>query len=369
MISGLINKELSESTVLPCYFLYGEESYVPEQFVRELESLMASPEAGEFHLIQYYLDDTRWMEIIDTAKAVAFLFSPWRLIVVRIPEKASEADKDNGRGNGKGKRLMTAAEEAVIRDYLNAPTPRTVMVVLFSGKVKKSHSLVRFFGSFPPSVVLSKEFKALKERGAGFWIDKWLSAMGKTLTAEGRARLFEIVGFDLQILENEIEKLAVYAGDRKVIDVNDVNEISGWIKSFEDWAINDALAAAGYEGCVVVLDKLFKNGFKAEQILSRIVNFLRDILMAKTWLEEKRDRKAIFAEIHPNVSEKFQSLYASKFEQFFSLIRRFSFADLRDMLEELTEVDRMIKSTDVPSQTALEGFLFGYCRRRNGGVR
>jgi len=366
MFSGLLNRELNENTVQPCYFLYGEETYLPEQFIRELETLFTSPEAGEFHLHRYYLDETRWADIIDTARTVAFLFSPWRIIVVRIPEKAAESEKDNGKGK---KNTMTSVEEDFVRDYLGSPTPRTVMVVLYPFKVKKGFPLVRFFSSFPPSVVFSRECRPLKEYDVLPWINKRAAALGKTLTAEAAKRLMEIAGLDLQNLRHEVEKIALYTGDRKTIDVNDVDEISGWIKSFDDWEMANALTVADYEGCVVVLDKLFKNGFRPEQILGNIANFLRDIVMGKTWLAEKKERREIFAAMFPQVSEKFQSLYARKNEQYFGLVQGFSYTDLGQMLDGLTEVDRMIKSTDVSAQTALEGFLFDYCRRRKKAGR
>jgi len=343
--------EIKEETLSPLYFFYGEETFLAHQFVAELKDTLISPDLQNYNLERFHLEDTSWMEIIDLARTIPFFFSAWRIIVVEI----SEGEKDS----------LSLQEEKMLQDYLASPSQRTVLVVIFSGKIKKEHRLLRFFFAFPSSLVYSKELKPLKDKALYTWMDKKFTSLGKRATPEAKKRLEDIVGNDLWRLNNELEKLSTFVTEKKVIDIDDVNQVSGWIKTFIEWELANSLEKADFEECLVVLNNLFKEGIKAEYILGIISNFFRDVLLAKVWLREKtKERQEIFKELKPNISEKFTSLYFKKFKEFFSLVETISQKELSRLFAELEQVDLRIKTSDVSPQTLLERFLFDYCNFR-----
>jgi DNA polymerase III delta subunit len=116
---------------------------------------------------------------------------------------------------------------------------------------------------------------------------------------------------------------------------------------------------------VLVLNQLFKEGIKPEYILSVTANFFRDILAAKVWLREKKEKKEIFARLRPHIQESF-SFYAARFKEFFSLVEDVSFADLRGIVAELERIDLLIKTSDTSAQVLLEAFVYDYCRKKIG---
>jgi DNA polymerase III delta subunit len=196
-------------------------------------------------------------------------------------------------------------------------------------------------------------------------MDEKARSVGKGLTTEAAKRLIEIVGCDLRLMDNEIEKLAVYVDDRKAIDAADVNQATGWVRGFDSYELDNALEKADLRECLIVLDNLFKAGEKPVDILREIVGFFRNILMAQTQLREKSaDKKAIFKGIFPYVSEIYRKLYQEKYAGFFSLVEGIPESDLAGLLEELENVDVLIKSTDAEEQRLFEVFLYKYCRLR-----
>jgi DNA polymerase III delta subunit len=356
--SYVIGRDISEASLCPCYFFYGEETYLADEFVGQVKAVLGSTDPQHFHLDHFYLDETRWMDIIDQAKIVSFLFSPWRVFVVRIPEKKGDGEK----AGGKEKKLLTAVEEKVIKGYLSGPSSRTVIVVVLPGNIKKGHSLVKFFSGFPAATVCVKEVRPRKAAEIRDWMEKKAQSLGKGLTEEAKSRLCEVVGSDLRLMANELEKLAVYADDRKVISGEDVDQVSAWLRTFEEWDIDNALESGDSGRCLIVLDKLFKAGEKPERILFRIVGFFRNILLAKTWLRERsRQRGEIFKELFPRIPD---SVFSQKFERFFSLVERLREEDLRRIMKDLEQADRRIKGTDIPAQVVFEGFFLGYGRMR-----
>jgi DNA polymerase III delta subunit len=166
--------------------------------------------------------------------------------------------------------------------------------------------------------------------------------MGKRATQDAMTRLAELSGNDLARLNNELDKISAFTGEKKIVEEDDVNAISGWIKSFHEWEIVDNLEKADFEKSLIVLDNLFKKSVRPEFILGLTAKFFRDIFLAKLWLREKdKDRKAIFKELRPQIQERFGGFYTNKFRDFFSLVDRTSMSDL-------------------------ERFLFHYCQMRKG---
>jgi DNA polymerase-3 subunit delta len=352
-----LGREIREEALAPGYFFFGEESYFADLFVRELSSLLAPGDSPDFRVDRYYLDETGWGEIIDTARTMPFLFSPWRVIVVRAPERKPDADK----GGEKEAKLVSASEEKLLKRYFADPSSRTVLVIILPGKLRKGNAASRVLSSLPG--VVTKEAKPLKEWDVGKWVVEKARSLGKALAPNAALRLIDIVGNDLRRLDTELEKIAIFVDEEKTISASAVDEATAWVRDFDPYELDNALEEGDLRKCLLALDGLFKGGEKPEQILSRLSGFIRNVLAAKVRLAEKiGDRKEIFKQLYPRIQESYGGLYQRKFAEFFFVVDGFSRADIGRLLEELTEADLRIKTTDGERRTAFEAFLFEYCR-------
>ncbi len=342
---------MDEKTLRPCYFFYGEEPFLAEEFVGELRQTLFSFGDQEQNMEKFDLSEQSWMEVLDLARTIPFLFSSWRIIVVNIP---------TGRGD-----KLTSIEGKIIKDYFSSPSSHTVLVVIYPGKLKRGAPLFRLFSSLPSSLVWVKELKILKDRALFEWMERKLLHLEKVANKDAMARLAELTGNNLARISHEFEKVAAYVGDKKIIELDDVNSVSGWVKSFYEWEIVDNLEKADYEKGLLVLDNLFKEGVRPEYVLGITAKFFRDIFLAKLWLKEKeKDRKDIFRELRPHIQERFGNFYSTKFREFFALVDKISMRTLTLLLAKLEEIDLKIKTSDLSAQTLLEGFLFHYCQLR-----
>ncbi len=347
-MTNFLSREIKKGNILPCYFFYGQETFLAYQFVQELKESLISAEAENYNVERFNLEDNSWMEIIDVARTPSFFFSTWRIIVVKLA------------GGRKG--ALSSTEKSILKDYLASPSSHTVMIIIYPGKMKKGSTLFQFFSSFPPSQVFLKELKPLKKSSLSAWIDRELSLKGKAATSEAKTRLEELVGNDLRRISNELEKLVNFVGDKKIIELDDVNQVAGWVKSFVEWEIADSLEKGDFNKGLLILNNLFKEGTKPELLVGIISRFFRDLLLAKLWLRDRqKDRKGIFKEIKPNIQERFGQFYRDKYRLFFSLVDKLSLKDLNFFLNELSQIDWKIKSSDASAQVLLEGFLYNYC--------
>ena len=367
MWSPVLNAEIREDGLAAGYFFFGEETYLADEFVGHLRDTLAPSSGEDFHVDRFYLDETKWMDIIDTARTVPFLFSSWRVIVVRVPERKSGPEKGGwkkGEATGDEERVARffgEREQKIIRAYFAEPPSRTTLVVIMPGKVRKNDAVVRFFSSLPKPAVLVKEVKPLYLDGVKRWADRKAQALGKSLSEEAKSRLYEIVGSDLRLLSNELDKLAVFVGEKRGIDEDDVNQATGWLRSFEVYELDDVLMSADFRRGVTVLGAMFSEGEKPEMIVAMIAAFFRNVLMAQTWLREKsKTREEVFQAFFPYILKTQGNFYRDKFNAFFSVVDGLSRADLRSVLGELQKADVKIKTTDANPQTVLEIFLKEY---------
>jgi len=352
--SYLLNKEIKEEDILSCYFFYGEETFLADQFLQELKEALVSPDIQEYNVERFSLEESSWAEIIDSARTIPVFFSPGQIISVEIPEGKREN--------------LSPHEEGILKDYFSSPPAKTVLVIVHPGKIKKNLSLFKFFSSLLPSLVCLKELRPLRDKSLYAWMDRKLSSEGKSATLEAKRRLVEIKGSNLRSLNNELEKLMVFVDEKKVIELDDVNQISGWAKTFYEWELSNSLEKADFKQSLMVLNNLFKEGVRPEFILGIIANFFRDIFLAKLWLKERvKDRKAIFHELRPHIQEKFGGFYRTKFTEFFSLVESIPQKLLNHILEELKGIDFSLKTSSVSCQTLLESFLFNFCSLRKEG--
>jgi len=362
---------LREESILAGYLYYGEEEFLAEEFVEELKSVLASSAGDEFRLTRMDLDETKWRDVIDTARTAPFLFESWRAIVVRIPERRAGSDKGQDRRSdadgdeGKGTKFLSVIDQKILRDYFASPPSRTVLVVLRAGRVRKDDSVVRFFQSLPKGVFAVVEMKQLSAAALMMRAEDKANSLGKTLTERAKRRLFEVLGQDLRLTLNEVEKLAVYVGDKKGIEEDDVDQVTAWQRSFKAYELDDALAAADFAKQAAILNDLLAEGERPEQIVGRLAGFFRNVLAAQTWLRERsRTKEEIFREFFPYISKNFGDLYRRKNADFFGVVEGLSPADLSALLGKLRNVDILLKTTEAVPKRALEIFLREYCLAR-----
>ena len=115
-----------------------------------------------------------------------------------------------------------------------------------------------------------------------------LGEVGKTLTADAHKRFLEYAGSNLRQIGSELEKLITYAGDRKSIEVQDVEAVVCSNREEAVYEIMDTLARRDFGRSCLVLEKLWDQGFFPLAVLKVIGDEVRRILWAKSRFHEGR---------------------------------------------------------------------------------
>lgn len=347
MYSFFLGSEIQEDKLLPCYFIHGEETFLARQFIDELRQSI-SEDARDFNLTRFDLDSYGWDEIIDHARTLPFLFSSRRFVVVEGEKMKYE--------------MVSLLDKKLLEQYFSSPPGHTVLLIIIEGRLRKNSSFYRFFSSLPRTTVSMKELKPLKGKYLENWVHHQLSFFGKRMTSEARSRLLELAGPGLGIIQKEIEKVAIFVGDKKLIEADDINKVTGWMKSYDQWELEKCLMEADFEKCVRVGNSLLVEGMEPGSLIQALVRVFRDIYYAKLLEKEgKKNRKEIFKELRPQIKEQFYKLYREKFSSFFHLVDNLTFKQIEEMFSSLRQKDYLMKSSALSSQILLEDFFYGYC--------
>ncbi len=97
--------------------------------------------------------------------------------------------------------------------------------------------------------------------------------------------LCEMTGFDLRTFCNNLEKLAIYVGDRKKITTDDVESALKRTKKDPVYELTNAISSRDAESALFFLNSLVSAGLHPLQILAAITNQIRKLLLIKDFTE------------------------------------------------------------------------------------
>jgi DNA polymerase-3 subunit delta len=99
----------------------------------------------------------------------------------------------------------------------------------------------------------------------GMALNRWMQDSleknyGKTISNDAIALMIQLAGTNIGHLEQELAKLAAYAGDKKTIDAVAVRKLVGDWKTETTWAMTDAVRDGRVADALAALDKLLVAG-------------------------------------------------------------------------------------------------------------
>ncbi|MDW7759688.1 MAG: DNA polymerase III subunit delta [Acidobacteriota bacterium] len=358
---------MTRDASVPCWFFCGTDVFRSEEFIASIQAALYDGCPPDFPVERFYLDETSWPDILDSARTSPMLFSPGRVIVVRATEAGDKNQEKEGEkpAGKKGFVDLAPEDENLLSAYLASPPDRTVLVVIAPGESKRPRPLIKFFKSRPASQVRLTEFKPLRASELRKWVAERARREGKTFDADALDKFCELSSGDLRRMDSEIAKLAVYIGENKTISLKDVGEIVPWVITLGDFDIQDALEDGDFVKCLAVLDAYFSSTRATpEAILGKIGDFLGHVLRGKTLLAEGKTPKEIFTLLFPYIKETTGFFYRRKYEAFFSAVKSLGGKRLNALFQSLSEADLMVKRADIPPRVVLDAILYRYCRMR-----
>jgi len=240
----------------PIYVLHGDEHFLKRRVTAALRTLVLGADDDGFGLS--YRDGTsaNWAEIHEELETLPFLSSR-RLVVI---ERADP---------------FVTRERPRLEKYFAKPS-KTGVLVLDVQSWPANTKLAKLLPETATIVCTALEMRKLPE-----WCVQWCAAQhGKALSASAARLLVDLIGADMGRLDQEMAKLAVYAGSNTRIDTADVDQLISRGRIENTWKIFDLIGAGQTGEALLLLDRLLDQGEEPLRLLGAFSLQLRRLAQA-----------------------------------------------------------------------------------------
>ena len=217
--------ELKKGLTAPAYLIYSEDAFQVKEAMLLIKNSLPKEEL-DFKFHSFDLESTEAAlpleKILDVVNTAPFMGGRQTVTVEGIQK-------------------LKVAELKVLEQYLADPSPSSALVMLYTGKLKKT------------SKDRLKQAKAISisigDRDIPVWIRESAAQKGIEFSPQAIERLIGIVGNETGLLSSEIEKLAM--GGIKKVEEQDIDNL---VKGFAEHGVFELTSALKAKNAKRVMD-------------------------------------------------------------------------------------------------------------------
>jgi DNA polymerase-3 subunit delta len=344
---------MARGTLKPAYLFLGPEIYRRRQCREALLATALGDEDRASGLTRHELDELTLAEVLDDARAMS-LFAGKRVIWAG----SAEAALPRGRGaavseEDEGKAERAKGSDALLAGYAKSPTPQTTLVFDcsrydFDGEDKaKCERVAKFYAGC--EVV---EFHRTNAQDARSFAQRRAAELKLQIGATDLDRLVEATAADLARLENELEKLSLYAGDAgRAITAADIAALVPNLSETTIFALVNALARRDRLESLRLLDTLIREG----EYLPLALTFLGGLLRMALAAREQNLRSA--QDVQNYFQRRGVAMWRSRAEQVHTASLKFPLEKLEAAITLVFKADRDLKGSRPDDRIVMEDFV------------
>ncbi len=261
MSHPILERHLESRSLRPLYLFYGEEEFLLERALRRLETALAEVSGEAVLRVVREAPEVSLEEFLGQAR-MATLWGETQLLILR--------------------RADTYPAEALsaVTDYLRHPAPRSLVVLTAPSLKARAVEKHAVFGRLQKDQA-ALGFSRLREADLFSWLAKEAKRLGKTLPPAAAQRLVEVVGDNLLELNQELEKLALFAGDQASLTPQQVSQLASHSRTYNIFALVEALGEKAVHRRLAALDHLLELGEPPPRILTMLARQLRLLIRCR----------------------------------------------------------------------------------------
>lgn len=235
------------------YLFLGQEQFLKRQMLQKLKSKVLGQSASGLNYDEFQAGEAELNRIIDSAKTAPFM-SKFRLLVITDVN-----------------RLNLQEKEAL--SLFAANKPPTAVLALTADSISASDPVYKTAEKYGKLI----NFDALKPAELYKWVSDRFAHFKKKISSQAAKLLIDNTGNNLTNLNNAIELLAVFVGERPAVENSDVEALTGKDMEATAFQLVDAIAAKDASMALDVLSGLDKDAKTVNQTMGLIGWRLRRI--------------------------------------------------------------------------------------------
>jgi DNA polymerase III subunit delta len=283
--------EVEAKRLRPAYVFVGDESFFRKRCREAILSHLVPADLRDFSLFEFDLSEVDLAEILDRARTPS-LVAPFQVFFVRGVKNLF------GRGSNQEK---LAAIEAYCKD----PNPDAVLIFIADHisipadarrmdlTDKERYQRIReTMGEYCSIVELAR----VEENEAVRWIGEYCNSQQVKVDPDAARELTDALGGDMMMISNELEKLILYAGEKKRVMLGDVETMVLAAKQRSLYELTDAISARDRVRSMEVLDAILATGDGEEAAIGHLYMLAKTFRQMLVILERNvRDQRMLWA--------------------------------------------------------------------------
>jgi DNA polymerase-3 subunit delta len=283
--------EVEGKKLRPAYVFVGDEVFFRKRFRDAILEHLVPGELRDFSVFEFDLAETDLAEILDRVRTPS-LMAPFQVFFVRGVKTLY------GRGSHDDKL-------AAIEEYCGNPNPDALLVFLadhisipadvrrMDMTDKERYERIReTLGPFCGIVELAR----VEESEAVRWVSEYCATREVKMDTDGARELVDSLGGDLMMISNELEKLILYAGEKKRITLGDVETLVLAAKQRSLYELTDAISSKDRARALEILDVILSTGDGEEAAIGHLYMLAKTFRQMLVILERNvRDQRALWA--------------------------------------------------------------------------
>ena len=330
------------------YVLFGEDDFSLRQFLAEIKrgvgdeaNLMADTTNLDGQKVT--IDQLR-----SVCETVPFLAEK-RLVIVE-----GLLGRFETRGKPKRKKGARSADREnnykSIAEYVSQ-IPQFTILAIVDGKISNRNPLLRELSAKAEV----RSFPLLKEDRLRPWIQRRVTEAGGSISSQAVDLLVKFVGGNLWLMANEIDKLVLFAGSRR-IEEKDVGALVSYAQEANVFVMVDAILKFKAGIALDLMQQLLQGGSPAVYLLVMLSRQFRMLVRVKELVRQRKSN----LEIQDKLGLSAEFVVNKLMEQ----AGRYSLARLKEMYHRLLEADLAIKTGRYNDELALSILITELCQGR-----
>jgi len=283
--------ELESRKLKPAYVFVGDEAFFRKRCRDAILEHLVAPEFRDFSVFEFDLGETSLTEVLDRARTPS-LMAPFQVFFVRgvkvLFGRGSNEEKI-GAIEAYCKNPNPDALLVFVADHISIPADARRMEMTDKDRYQK---IREDLGPFCGIVELAR----VEEGEAVRWIGEYCATRGVKIDADGARELTDALGANMMMVSNELEKLILYAGEKKQITLGDVETMVLAAKQRSLYELTDAISAKDRVRALEVLDALLSTGEGEEAAIGHLYMLAKTFRQMLVILERNvRDQRMLWA--------------------------------------------------------------------------
>ena len=328
----------------PVQVIYGDE-FLVSTALRELQEEVGPPESREANSHRASAPQANLSSITPMCDAMPFLAEKRLMMVTGAlaevePRRTSGSARGQGRGRGRGASRSTGGSWEGLEEYVDRMPPTTLLVFV-DGPIRSGNPLLERLR--PLGQV--REMPTPAGESLGRWIRTRVGEKGGGILPGAITLLSRLVGPNLRVLDNELEKLALYAGEDPIVEAH-VRELVPEVRETSVFNVVDAVLERRPAVALRATNRLSQGGAGFSEVISMVSMQVRRVVLARHLLDSGLPQAEIGSRL--NIGPDF--VLRKTIQQ----ARSHSPEGLARLYEALLEADLAVKQGRMEEEVALQ---------------